>query len=512
MGNSSSRREKGRKCRSLPNSPAIKQRQLPVYTKTANGATAIPMPATVLVTRRCPPDKVRPLPPTPNHQSSLTKTASGSPSNESSRPNSPPDNTSKNGIRGSKIPSGPYSTQNGSNVSLLTNANLQQQEQIQQAQQTPTKQSMLGKLKLFAGKEKSSIESPKTQLSKRTSSSSGFSSARSERSDSSISLNNESSTNIPTSQSSSSNKSISTNKKSDTAKVTKTSTKVPTTTSMSTAKKGDKKDKSEQQTSNGTDISPTSKMHKIPQAKLQVPAAVVGRKTESKTGLSQPQQQSQTKTSTSVSTSIPKPMAAIKGTSKAIESEKQPDDLIKEKVSISVTSEKTQIVNPLHNHQLINGSNDIAIVNDQSLPASDIYRDTTNNIYQMQSHTNSIASRKLENFNDPLLINGNKFGMVQTTIFEEDKEGTAQAIVPMRSLMRGFNNHMSSPSRMNRTTINGTGYYDENGQGYCSDGDAFRKSTIRYSDIENGYLSEGPHFLSILRNRPQMPTTIAEER
>lgn len=44
-------------------------RQLPVYTKTANGATAIPLPATVLVTRRCPPDKVRPLPPTPNHQS-----------------------------------------------------------------------------------------------------------------------------------------------------------------------------------------------------------------------------------------------------------------------------------------------------------------------------------------------------------------------------------------------------------------------------------------------------------
>lgn len=44
-------------------------RQLPVYTKTANGATAIPLPATVLVTRRNLPDKVRPLPPTPNHQS-----------------------------------------------------------------------------------------------------------------------------------------------------------------------------------------------------------------------------------------------------------------------------------------------------------------------------------------------------------------------------------------------------------------------------------------------------------
>lgn len=41
-------------------------RQIPqAYTK-ANG-TAIPLPATVMVQRRCPPDKVRPLPPTPNH-------------------------------------------------------------------------------------------------------------------------------------------------------------------------------------------------------------------------------------------------------------------------------------------------------------------------------------------------------------------------------------------------------------------------------------------------------------
>lgn len=39
------------------------------YSKVgANGSgTAIPLPATVLVQRRCPPDKVRPLPPTPGH-------------------------------------------------------------------------------------------------------------------------------------------------------------------------------------------------------------------------------------------------------------------------------------------------------------------------------------------------------------------------------------------------------------------------------------------------------------
>lgn len=450
---------------------------------------------------------------------------------------------------------------------------------------------MLGKLKIF-GKDKST-ESPKTQLSKRTSSSSGFSSARSERSDSSLSLNNESA-NIPTSQSSSSNKSTST-KKSDTAKVSN-KTKVPApattinnnnTTTAVKSSKGDKKDKSQlnnqAKESNGTnagantDISPT-KVHKIPQAKLQVP---VGRKSESKTGLSSQQQQAKASTqSTSVSTSIPKPMAAIKGTAKTSQQQQmecddmnqnnEQFDVIKvEKVSISVQNnneivQKTQIVNPLgisplHNHQLLNqtnnnnnnngNNNNINGMQSATLLMSDSLRLTSTNnqsnssdssviyrtasatisaagtvneanmhadIYHMQSQTNPISNRKLENFNDPLLINGNKFGMlpgkvngVVQTIFEDDKE-TTSTMVPMRSLMRGFNNHMSSPSRMNRTALNG--YYDENGQGYCSDGDAFRKSTIRYSDIENGYLSEGPHFLSILRNRPQMPSTIAEER
>lgn len=452
---------------------------------------------------------------------------------------------------------------------------------------------MLGKLKIF-GKDKST-ESPKTQLSKRTSSSSGFSSARSERSDSSLSLNNESA-NIPTSQSSSSNKSTST-KKSDTAKVSN-KTKVPApattinnnnTTTAGKSSKGDKKDKSQlnnqAKESNGTnagantDISPT-KVHKIPQAKLQVP---VGRKSESKTGLSSQQQQAKASTqSTSVSTSIPKPMAAIKGTAKTSQQQQmecddmnqnnEQFDVIKvEKVSISVQNnneivQKTQIVNPLgisplHNHQLLNqtnnnnnnnnngNNNNINGMQSATLLMSDSLRLTSTNnqsnssdssviyrtasatisaagtvneanihadIYHMQSQTNPISNRKLENFNDPLLINGNKFGMlpgkvngVVQTIFEDDKE-TTSTMVPMRSLMRGFNNHMSSPSRMNRTALNG--YYDENGQGYCSDGDAFRKSTIRYSDIENGYLSEGPHFLSILRNRPQMPSTIAEER
>lgn len=72
-------------------------RQLPVPYNKANGGatTSIPLPATVLVTRRSTPDK-RSLP-VPNGQSGIAKYPSGTPSSESSRPNSPPD--FKSGIR-----------------------------------------------------------------------------------------------------------------------------------------------------------------------------------------------------------------------------------------------------------------------------------------------------------------------------------------------------------------------------------------------------------------------------
>lgn len=429
-----------------------------------------------------------------------------------------------------KIPTSPYSQTNGS---LLTNVNLQQQQQ----QQPPVKQSMLGKLKLF-GKDKTEI--PKTQLSKRTSSSSGFSSARSERSDSSISLNNDS--NIPSSQTTSTSSTKSSSKKSDTAKTTiasKTSSKVPALTKSAT--KGDKKDKSgnNQNENNGIDADnvPPTKMHKIPQAKLQV-----GRKPETttttKTGsLQQPKSSIQ---SPSVGNSIPKPMAAIKGTTKQTLSENGDAEFDVIKVDKTVNGNesavlKTQFVSmsPLHN-QLLNQTNNNNMTDSihststnnhsNSSDSSVIYRptaDTHADIYQMQSHSNPIPNRKLENFNDPLLINGNKFNTMTTnlngmgqasmasTIYGEDKD--MSALVPMRSLMRsGYNSCTTSPLRSNRI---GNGYYDENGQGYCSDGDALRKASIRYSDIENGYLSEGPHFLSLLRNnRPQMPSTIAEER
>ena len=447
-----------------------------------------------------------------------------------------------------KIPTSPYSQNNGS---LLTNGNVEKQNQ-----QPPAKQSMLGKLKLF-GKDKT--EMPKTQLSKRTSSSSGFSSARSERSDSSISLNNDS--NLVSSQTSASSTKSNNNKTETTKTVTSksSSTKAPAT--AKTVTKGDKKDKSQlnnnnnnQTESNGinADNQPPTKLHKIPQAKLQV--STVGRKPETttttKTGLSSQLQQPKTtvQSPTAVGTGIPKPMAAIKGTTKQTEdgevrkaNDDSPFDVIKLNGN-EMTVQKTQLVNPIamHNQMLNQTNNNVTSLIDNNIhttstttmasnhstnsESSVIYRpssDTHVDIYQIQSHLNPIPNRKLENFNDSLLINGNKFntisskvnGMVQTsiatTIFEEDKD--VSNIVPMRSLLRsGFSSCTTSPLRTNRIT---NGYFDDNGQGYCSDGDALRNASIRYSDIENGYLSEGANYFSMLRNnRPQLPSTIAEER
>ncbi|XP_052753884.1 protein sickie isoform X4 [Galleria mellonella] len=151
--------------------------------------TSIPLPASAAAVRRAPPDK-RPLPATPLHTGSksglsASSSRSTSPLGQGVVTFIPRAPTSSSGSRpnssllapGSKIPS-----------------SLQAQQHSQTSNNhngTPTKHSMLDKLKLF-NKDKLSSEkqhSKSTAVSKRTSSSSGFSSAKSERSDSSLSLN-----------------------------------------------------------------------------------------------------------------------------------------------------------------------------------------------------------------------------------------------------------------------------------------------------------------------------------
>ncbi|KAL6258875.1 hypothetical protein P5V15_010820, partial [Pogonomyrmex californicus] len=130
----------------------------------SGGSTSIPLPATVAATRRCPPDKVRPVP-APTHQSQL-----GNPrASTVGRPNG--------GLR-SQQQALPYSGN------------------IVPAPQ-PNKNSVLDKFKLFNNKDKNQERGKASSgVSKRTSSSSGFSSARSEHSDSSTSLCDQSKTQV----------------------------------------------------------------------------------------------------------------------------------------------------------------------------------------------------------------------------------------------------------------------------------------------------------------------------
>ncbi|CAB3238571.1 unnamed protein product [Arctia plantaginis] len=154
--------------------------------------TSIPLPASAAAVRRAPPDK-RPLPATPHAGGKSGLSAS------SSRSTSP----LGQGVV-SFIPRAPASSSGSRpNSSLLAPGSkipstlTQQHPQTPSSQNgTPTKHSMLDKLKLF-NKDKLSNEkqnSKSTAVSKRTSSSSGFSSAKSERSDSSLSLNESSNT------------------------------------------------------------------------------------------------------------------------------------------------------------------------------------------------------------------------------------------------------------------------------------------------------------------------------
>lgn len=105
-------------------------------------------------------------------------------------------------------------------------------------------------------------------------------------------------------------------------------------------------------------------------------------------------------------------------------------------------------------------------------------------------------------------------------------------IHPMRPLLRGYNSHLTLPSRGARGTHQHpppVGNFSEAdiGQGYCSDGDIFKSpfhgvaGTLpsRIGEIDNGYLSEGgggssghhaKHFLNMMRNRTQLPTTFEE--
>lgn len=500
-----------------------------------------------------------------------------------------------------------------------------------------TKHSMLDKLKIF-NKEKSD-RSSKAQISKRTSSSSGFSSARSERSDSSLSLNNEQTTNgkattgIPV-------QSAPSNLKKPEPPATKTKSKLLAATAKSApnnkdtlTRKGEKKDKSPARIS--ADVSdskiavPKGSKSSKSDSKLKPVAnrkSFIENRSESKTSLSSqipapasaksPPNQPTTPQSSvpGASTGIPKPMAAIKGTTKSTKAGEQNDIKAGDKlndishgkgnISSTVDNGKMQMIAPIliekavnqqqqqqqHQHHMqmqlqmqqalhqhhISMSDSChsksaagSLINSNEPPtrmqmAPDAH--AAHLQHGMQSSPNkSILMQRTkvmheQNVNNICVGNGmmkipsngsiastasssmmaanaaaaaaassaNKFNTVPTKqlpmvngiIYEEEKQMT---VMPMRPLLRGYNSHLTLPTRGNRNQHIGHEYSDDLAQGYCSDGDALRKVPVRYSDIENGYMSEGggggmsaptanglhPKPM-LLRARTQLPTTIEE--
>ncbi|XP_072747165.1 protein sickie isoform X7 [Anoplolepis gracilipes] len=172
----------------------------------SGGGTSIPLPATVAATRRCPPDKVRPAP-APTHQSQLVGLKHGNGgvgSASSSRSTSPSQQQPSQGAlsfipqpRSQNTNRQPVATTPSPRASTVgrPNGGLRVQQQALPYSGNPTpapqpnKNSVLDKFKLFNNKEKNQERGKASSgVSKRTSSSSGFSSARSEHSDSSTSL------------------------------------------------------------------------------------------------------------------------------------------------------------------------------------------------------------------------------------------------------------------------------------------------------------------------------------
>lgn len=483
------------------------------------------------------------------------------------------------------------------------------------------KHSMLDKLKLF-NKEKTD-RSSKTQISKRTSSSSGFSSARSERSDSSLSLNDNQptpkpATTVPTS-----------NLKKPEIVTSKTKSKLLTNTtkngskdslSSSGNKKSDKKEK-DKSPARSNEMSESKiqapKTQKIPTKvdnKLKPPS--IGKKldtrSESKTSLSStasqiPAPKSLHSSTTSIpmpsglpmSTAIPKPMAAIKGTTKPkidqmnVSAEKMSaNDISKQDISNGNQDGKMQIIAPIiidnasTNQHIISQLQHQQVLSQQGISMNDsihsrsthssngpmtnssessiIYRPSSESGSEILSNARhrqmSPQSKLLFATNHHRRMNGSesmqqmmkvpsngsiassvasapasaqssqssgeKFNtvpskMLQTAngvIYEEEKQ---MNILPMRPLLRGYNSHLTLPTRGPRTQLAGD-YCDDMSQGYCSDGDALRKLPPRFTDIENGYMSEGSSattngngihhktFPGLLRARTQLPTTIEE--
>ncbi|XP_063906521.1 protein sickie isoform X3 [Zophobas morio] len=441
------------------------------------GGSSIPLPGSALPSRRCPPDKVRPV--------------AGS-----SRASSP---------ALSMIPRGPPSSQ----ISSPYQAN----------SQPKNSNSMLDKLKLFKSNDR---PAPPTN-GKRTSSSSGVSSARSERSDSSASL--EPSTDVKPVRNASR------------LKQTRPAKAVPAKNSPSSTKKDVVVNKA---TKIAAEVEKHAhKVASLPTSKLSEPKIKsAGNKTEA--GNKNVQGQNHLPTQNQHGTGIPKPTAAVKGTSKIVRDDKSfnalkmsPSSMSRENSQASITHTKPAValVSPMKSekeNQLSESSHSASTgQHSNSSESSVIYKPSSES---GSEHHNVIPNRKepityiseaaeeteLPESKEKILNNANQEekslndeGFVREGS-QGDEETPPLSIEPMRPLLRGYCSTLTLPSRQRqyqRVPADPANDYCEISlaNGYLSDGEMLRNGPTR--DISDGYMSEGGSVL-YARRLQTMPAHI----
>ncbi|CAH1981002.1 unnamed protein product [Acanthoscelides obtectus] len=454
-----------RKSRSLPTSPEVRRAKssaIPHKTGAGGTASSIPLPGSAIPARRCPPDKVRPV--------------AGS-----SRSSSP---------ALSMIPRGPTQQVGSPYQTEKATSN----GQIQ-------KNSMLDKLKLFKNTEK-----PVQTNGKRTSSSSGVSSARSERSDSSISLEP--------------NVDLKPIRNTSRLKQTRPGKPAQTKNSPNATKKEVLTSKC-----NKTAVEVEKHAHKVANlttTKLVEPKVKVTVNKEPS-----PVMKSHIPPPTAAGTGIPKPTAAIKGTSKiasdiSTSSFKPPPStgISRESSQVSLKQHKPAIamVSPIKNESNMSESTNSSSTTGPSSDSSMICKASSESSSEHQSSSPSKKlwevceeaqqtpqSQKGAEKDDQHCDKGKEENISKESESKEDSLGHIKeeeredspgiSIEPMRPLLRGYCSTLTLPSRQRHyhhkvPPDSVSDYCDISiANGYLSDGEILRNTALM--DIGDGYLSEG---------------------
>lgn len=336
---------------------------------------------------------------------------------------------------------------------------------------------MLDKLKLF----KSGETRPAPSTGKRTSSSSGVSSARSERSDSSISLEHSSDV-----------KPLRNNVRLKQQRSTKST---PAKSSPGPNKKEITKPKTAQDVEKHA-----NKVANLSTAKTTGIRAPTKPETPKSTVLNVP-------TTPSPNTGIPKPTAAVKGTSKPPRDPKPTSVISRESSNISITKSSIPPVSPIKNdkdNQLSESSHSASTGQHSNSSESSV-------IYKPSSESGSEAHNVIPNRKEPVayisdvtteiprppipipeIKNEHKQNMLQYHI-REGSQGDDESISvePMMPLLRGYCSTLNLPSRRTQyTRIPPDVDYCEitTMNGYLSDGEMLRNPPRETCD---GYMSEG---------------------